>query len=211
MNKTIKKHMENGVIFVNPESIYVDETVIIGKDTTILQGCMIRGNTIIGKNCEIGMNSEITDAIIGDDSTIKLSVVRNSKVGNNTNVGPYSQVRKDSVIGNNVWIGNFIEVKASTIGNNSESLHHAYIGDAEIGERVNIGCGTVFVNFDGRNSQKTIVEDDVFIGCNVNLVAPLILRKNSFIAAGSTITENVESKSLAIARSRQVNKVGWVK
>ena len=157
------------------------------------------------------MNSSIDNSVIGDNTKIDKSTIIDSTVGNNTTVGPYAYLRPKSNIGNNVKIGDFVEVKNATIEDNSKASHLTYIGDAHVGKNVNIGCGVVFVNYDGKNKFKSIVKDNAFIGSNSNLVAPVVVEEKGYIATGSTITQDVPEKALAIARERQVNKLGWNK
>ena len=176
----------------------------------LLPGVIIEGKTVIGEDCKIGPNSHIVDSTIGHATTIHSSVVLNSTVGDETAVGPFAHLRPESTLGNHVKIGNFVEVKKSTLGNDTKVSHLSYIGDAEVGSNVNIGCGSITVNYDGKNKFKTIIEDDVFVGCNSNLVAPVTIGEGSFIAAGSTITKEVPGDALAIARARQENKLGYV-
>ena len=184
--------------------------VKIGNDTIIYPGAMLKGNTIIGSNCVIGMNSCISNSTLGDDTEVESSTIIDSKVGNNTKVGPYAYLRPKSNIGNNVKIGDFVEVKNATIEDNSKASHLTYIGDAHVGKNVNIGCGTVFVNYDGKNKFKSVVKDGAFIGSNSNLVAPVTVEENGYVATGSTITHDVPAGALAVARERQVVKEGWV-
>ena len=205
-----ERHMRNGVTIINPATTHISADAIIGSDTIILPGVMIEGKTVIGEDCKIGPNSHIVDSQIGDNTSIHSSVVLSSRVGNETAVGPFAHLRPDSSLGDHVKIGNFVEVKKSTLGEGSKVSHLSYIGDAEIGSNVNVGCGSITVNYDGKNKYQTIIEDDVFVGCNSNLVAPVKLRKGSFIAAGSTITKEVPEDTLAIARARQENKQGYV-
>ncbi|MNI32139.1 Bifunctional protein GlmU [compost metagenome] len=155
-------------------------------------------------------NSRIDSSIIGNEVEIQSSVILQSKIGDNTTVGPFAYVRPESNIGDKVRIGDFVEIKKSTIGNNTKVSHLTYIGDAEVGENCNFGCGTVVVNYDGKNKNKTIIGDNSFIGCNTNLVSPVEVKDNTYIAAGSTITKEVPEGSLAIARAKQVNIEGWV-
>ena len=211
MRKRINEtHMVNGVTIIDTNSTYIEADVQIGNDTIVYPGAMLRGNTIIGSNCIIGMNSNITNSKIGDYTEIENSTIIDSIVGENTNIGPYAYLRPNSNIGNNVKIGDFVEVKNATIEDNSKASHLSYIGDAHVGKDVNIGCGVVFVNYDGKNKYKSVVKDGAFIGSNSNLVAPVTVEEKGFIATGSTITENVPQGALAIARERQVVKEGWV-
>ena len=205
-----EKHMRNGVTIISPASTYISSEAIIGSDTIIKPGTIIEGQTVIGEDCVIGPNSHIVNTTIGDRTTIHSSVLLDSTVGNDTAVGPFAHLRPESSLGDKVKIGNFVEVKKSSLGNNSKVSHLSYIGDAEVGQNVNIGCGTITVNYDGKNKFKTIIEDEVFVGCNSNLVAPVTLKEGSYVAAGSTITKEVPSEALAIARARQENKLNYV-
>ncbi|WP_088043536.1 bifunctional UDP-N-acetylglucosamine diphosphorylase/glucosamine-1-phosphate N-acetyltransferase GlmU [Bacillus sp. EAC] len=212
MRKEInKKHMLNGVTIIDPLSTYISADTVIGSDTILYPGTMIYGNSIIGSDCTIGPNTEIIDSEIGNETSIKQSVVHESKIGDSTTVGPFAHIRPATTLGNEVRIGNFVETKKVTFGNGSKASHLSYIGDAEVGQGVNIGCGSITVNYDGKNKFKTIIEDNVFVGCNSNLIAPVTVKKGSYIAAGSTITDEVPEDSLAIARARQVNKEGYYK
>lgn len=205
-----EKHMRNGVTIISPETTYISADANIGKDTILQPGTMIEGKTVIGSNCVIGPNSQLSNSTIGDRTTVNSSVILDSKVGSDTSVGPFAHIRPESELGDNVRIGNFVEVKKSTLGEGSKASHLSYIGDAEVGKKVNFGCGTIVVNYDGKNKHKTTVEDDAFIGCNANLVAPLEIGKGAFVAAGSTVTKDVPSDALAIGRARQENKENYV-
>ena len=204
-----ENHMIEGVTIIDPENTYIESSVVIGRDTIIYPGAILEGNTVIGEDCIIGHNTKILNSRIGNLVEIQSSTITDSTVDDNTKIGPYAYLRPNSNIGKNVKIGDFVEVKNSKIGDNSKASHLSYIGDATVGSNVNIGCGVVFVNYDGVNKHKTIVEDNAFVGSNSNLVAPVTVKSNGFVAAGSTITDEVPKDSLAIARSRQVNKEGW--
>ena len=209
-NRINAKHLENGVTLIDPNTTYIGVDVIIEKDTIIYPNNIIEGKTIIGEGCTILQNSRIKDSIIEDGVEIQSSVVLESKIGRNTTVGPFAYIRPASTIGEEVRIGDFVEVKKSSIGNNTKVSHLTYIGDAEVGSGCNFGCGTVVVNYDGKNKNKTIIGDNSFIGCNTNLVSPVEVESNTYIAAGSTITSKVEEGDLAIARAKQKNIKGWV-
>ena len=212
MRKRIyEKHMANGVTIINPMTTHISVDAEIGRDTIIQPGVVIEGKTIIGEDCVIGPNSHIIQSVIGDRTFINHSYVQHSVIGADTTIGPFAHIRPDAKIGNHVKIGNFVEVKKSVLGDATKVSHLSYIGDAEVGKNVNIGCGSITVNYDGKNKYKTVIEDDVFVGCNANLVAPVTLREGSFVAAGSTITKEVPKDSLAIARARQENKIDYVK
>lgn len=203
--------MESGVVIIDPDNTYIDANVKIAKDTVIHPNCHIKGETVIGEKCEIGPNSIIEDTTIGNETTILNSVVCKSKIGNNTSVGPFAYIRPNCEIGDSIKVGDFVEVKNSKIANGTKISHLTYVGDSDVGSKVNFGCGTVTVNYDGENKHRTVIGDNVFIGCNANLVAPVTINDHAFIAAGSTITDDVESDALAIARARQVIKSGWYK
>ncbi|HBA02733.1 MAG TPA: bifunctional UDP-N-acetylglucosamine diphosphorylase/glucosamine-1-phosphate N-acetyltransferase GlmU [Clostridium sp.] len=205
-----RNHMDNGVIIMDPRSTYIECDVIIGQDTVVYPGNIIEGTTVVGENCVLYSNNRITNSIIGDDVTVENSVVLNSKIGNNTTVGPFAYIRPETTIGENARIGDFVEIKKSSIGDGTKVSHLTYIGDAEVGEKCNFGCGTVVVNYDGKAKYKTTIGNNVFIGCNTNLVSPVEVEDNTYIAAGSTITEKIPEGSLAIARARQINKENWV-
>ena len=202
-------HMRNGVTILAPNSTSISADAIIGRDTVLKPGVVIEGKTVIGEDCIIGPNSQITNSTIGERTEIKQSVLTDSVVGNDTAVGPFAHLRPQAQLGNDVKIGNFVEVKKSVIEDDSKVSHLSYIGDAKVGKGVNIGCGSITVNYDGKNKFETVIEDNVFIGCNSNLVAPVTVGAGAFVAAGSTITKDVPAESLAIARARQENKVDY--
>lgn len=209
-HRILSKHMENGVTILSPLNTYISADVDIGLDTILYPGCMLEGKTRIGEDCCIGPNSRIINSVIENKVEVQSSVIIDSYVDENTHIGPFAYIRPESKIGKNVKIGDFVEVKKSVIGDNTKVSHLSYIGDAEIGENVNMGCGSVVVNYDGQKKHKTIVRDNAFVGCNVNLISPVTVNKNAFIAAGSTITEDVPEGSMAIARGRQVIKEAWM-
>jgi bifunctional UDP-N-acetylglucosamine pyrophosphorylase / glucosamine-1-phosphate N-acetyltransferase len=211
MKKRInERHMRNGVTLIDPEQTYISDDAEIGSDTVIYPGTVILGNTKIGEENIIGPQSEIKDSVVGNGNMIRQSVIHDSEVGNETAIGPFAHIRPKSVLENNVKIGNFVEVKKSVMSTGSKASHLSYIGDAEIGKDVNLGCGSITVNYDGKNKFLTKVEDGAFIGCNSNLVAPVTVGKNAYVAAGSTITNDVPAESLSIARSRQTVKENYV-
>lgn len=201
-----EKHMKNGVTLINPNATYLDYNVTVGKDTIIYPGVFLEDGTSIGENCVVGPNTRIINSKIGNNVSIDNSKIIDSFVGDETTVGPFAYLRPGTKLGNNVKIGDFVEVKNSTIDDNSKSSHLAYIGDAEVGKGVNIGCGVVFVNYDGEKKHKSIVKDNAFVGSNANLIAPVKINEGAYVACGSTITDDVEKNALAIARARQVNK-----
>ncbi|MFD9628711.1 bifunctional UDP-N-acetylglucosamine diphosphorylase/glucosamine-1-phosphate N-acetyltransferase GlmU [Peribacillus muralis] len=206
-----ESHMRNGVTIIDSLTTFIEADVQIGQDTVINPGSCIKGNSVIGQDCMIGPNTEINNCEIGDGSEIFQSVVHESKIGSAVKIGPFAHVRPDSNIHDSVKIGNFVEIKKAVFGNGSKASHLSYIGDAEVGENVNIGCGSITVNYDGKNKHLTKIEDNVFIGCNSNLVAPVTIGEGAYVAAGSTITQDVPQEALSVARARQVNKEDYVK
>ncbi|HZG16799.1 MAG TPA: bifunctional UDP-N-acetylglucosamine diphosphorylase/glucosamine-1-phosphate N-acetyltransferase GlmU [Candidatus Bathyarchaeia archaeon] len=204
-----ERHMRNGVTIQDPASTYIEADVVIGSDTYILPGTHLRGKTVVGADCTLGPQTDLRDMTIADRVTISYSILVESTVGENVTVGPFAYVRPGSEIAAEAKIGDFVELKNAKIGKGSKVPHLSYVGDAEIGENVNIGCGTITVNYDGEKKHKTIVGNDVFVGCNSNLVAPVTIGDGAYVAAGSTITQDVPGDALAIARERQVNKSGY--
>ena len=204
-------HMRNGVTIIDPLTTFIETDVTIGQDTVIYPGTMIKGQSVIGTNCLIGPHSEIMNCEIGNGTEIRQSVAQDSHIGSSVKIGPFAHIRPESDIQDSVKIGNFVEIKKTVFGKGSKASHLSYIGDAEVGENVNIGCGSITVNYDGKNKYLTKIEDDVFIGCNSNLVAPVTIAKGAYVAAGSTITKDVPQEALSVARARQVNKEDYVK
>jgi bifunctional UDP-N-acetylglucosamine pyrophosphorylase / glucosamine-1-phosphate N-acetyltransferase len=203
-------HMLSGVTIIDPENTYIEEEVQIGMDTVIYPGTFLEGETVIGEDCIIGQDTKIFNSIIGNRVEITRAVIIDSAVDDDSKVGPFAYIRPESKIGKKVKIGDFVEIKKSIIGDRTKVPHITYIGDTEIGTNTNIGCGSITANYDGKNKHKTIIGNNVAVGSNVNLVAPVVIRDDSYIAAGSTITDEVPEYSLAIARSRQVIKENWI-
>lgn len=201
-----RQHMMNGVTIVNPDTTYIEADVSIGQDTIIEPGVVLKGQTRIGKGCFIGAYTEIADSEIADNVAIKHSMLESAKVASGVNIGPYAHLRPGAEIHADVHIGNFVEIKKSIIGPQSKIGHLSYVGDAIIGQNVNIGCDTTFANFDGKYKHKSVVGDNTFIGSGTIIVSPVNIGEKSVIAAGSTITKDVDVESLAIARAQQVNK-----
>lgn len=204
--RILQKHMKNGITIIDPENTYIEADVIIGADTVIEPGTFLRGSTVIGENCHIGPQVDLTDVIVDDEVHIRYAVIDNSQIHHQAQVGPYAYIRPGTKLGENTKVGAFVDLKKAQIDKGSKISHLAYVGDAKVGENVNIGCGVVTVNYDGVKKHQTIIEDGAFIGCNVNLVAPVRVEKGAYVAAGSTITRDVPSNALAIARQRQTNK-----
>lgn len=206
----VMKHMAAGVLFTDWKTVYIDKQVKIGKGSLIEPGVMLAGQTVIGEDCVIGFNSKIKDSIIGDQVDIQCSVILESKVGRNAHVGPFAYLRPHSDIGEGAKVGDFVEVKNSRIGNESKVSHLTYVGDADIGDGVNLGCGVVFVNYNGTDKNRSTIADGAFIGCNTNLIAPVNVGEKAYVAAGATITEDIPAGALCIGRTENKIKEGWV-
>lgn len=202
-------HMLNGVIIENPDMVIIDPQVKIGQDTVVSGPVKLLGQTVIGENCIIEGSTRIEDSKISNDVKIDNSVIESSIVCEGTDIGPYSHLRPKANLGKNVHIGNFVEVKNSNVGDNTKAGHLAYIGDSDLGSGINVGCGVIFVNYDGKFKHRSTVEDDAFIGSNSNIVAPVNIKKDAYIAAGSTITKDVSEGMLSIERAEQKNIAGY--
>ncbi len=209
--RTLNRLYDQGVTIVDPGTTYVDADVEVGQDTVIYPMTFLKGNTKIGRECHIGPMATVVNSRIGDGVVVEQSVVEQSVISSTARVGPFSHLRAGTFLDRDVKIGNFVELKNTRVGIGSKAGHHSYLGDATIGGRVNIGAGTVIVNFDGSAKHPTFIGDEAFIGCNSNLVAPLEIGPGAYVAAGSTLTQNVPAEALAIARGRQENKPGWTK
>ncbi len=203
--------MEEGVILVNPEATYIEDKVKIGRDTLVYPNAIIRGNTVIGENCEILGNTKIDDSIIGNSVRIESSSIEKSKIEDKVTIGPYAHIRPETHLKERVHVGNFVETKKSVLEKGVKAGHLTYIGDAEIGESTNIGAGTITCNYDGKNKYKTIIGKNVFVGSDTKFVAPVTVGDDALTAAGSVITKNIPDRALAFARARQDNKKEWNK
>ena len=202
--------MDSGVTVMDPASTFVDASVSVGEDTVLYPFTWLEGETTIGRECRIGPNSRISDSQLGDAVTLHFSYAHECKIAGGVSVGPYVHLRPDTELAAGVKVGNFVEIKNSRVGVGSKLPHLSYIGDADIGSGVNIGCGTITVNYDGKKKHRTVVGDTAFVGCNSNLVAPVSVGAGSYIAAGSTITKDVPDGALGVGRARQANIAGWV-
>ena len=202
--------MQDGVTLIDPERTYIDAGVVIGTDTVVWPGCVVRGKTIIGHGCILESNVQISDCTVGDGAHLKSgSVLEGAELHRDVSVGPMAHLRPGSVLCDQVKVGNFVETKKAVLGEGSKASHLTYLGDARIGRDVNVGCGTITCNYDGVNKHMTVIGDNVFVGSDVQLVAPVTVGSGALIAAGTTVTEDVPPDSLAIARTRQINKEGW--
>lgn len=212
MRKMINDNlMTQGVTLIDPNSTYIDVGVKIGCDTVVYPGVTIEGNCEVGEDCVLYPGSRISDSDVGNGTTVQNSVLLQAKVGDNTTIGPYAYLRPKTVVGDGCRVGDFVEVKNAHIKDGAKVSHLTYVGDGEIGEKSNIGCGVVFVNYDGKKKSRTVIGKNAFVGCNVNLVAPVEVADGAFVAAGTTVTKDVEKDALCIGRSKQKNIEGWAK
>lgn len=204
-------HMKNGVFMLDAAACSISPEAVVAPGAAVLPGCMIKGESRVGAGSVIGPDTLLENAHIGQNTKVNASQIYNSRVGDRATIGPYAHVRPQCVVGDGDRIGNFVELKNAKLGEGTKVSHLTYIGDAVVGSRVNFGCGTVTVNYDGGGKYITTVEDDVFIGCNANLMAPVTIGEGAYVAAGSTITDDVPPGALAIARERQTNKENWAR
>jgi bifunctional UDP-N-acetylglucosamine pyrophosphorylase/glucosamine-1-phosphate N-acetyltransferase len=204
--------MTDGVTILDPNTTYIDADVVIGADSIIYPSVQIYGKTVIAEDTTIHSFSRVSNSKIGARSIVlEGSIIVDSAVGDDVSIGPYAHLRFGNTVANTAKIGNFVELKKTVVGAGSKSMHLAYLGDATIGKNVNIGAGVITCNYDGVHKHPTIVEDGAFVGTDSQLIAPVHIGKDAYVAAGSSVTEDVPAESLAIARGRQVNKEGWVK
>lgn len=210
-NRINLKHMENGVRMIDPSTVYIDSAVEIAQDVTIYPNVILEGCCKIDNAATIGANTHLVNTHVGKNAHIRQSELDSVSVGDNTTVGPFAYLRPGTVIGNNCRIGNFVEVKNSNIGNKTAMAHLAYIGDADVGEGVNYSCGAITANYDGKNKHRTTIKDGAFIGSNANLIAPITIGQNAFVAAGSTLSKDLPPDTLGIARARQEERKNWKK
>ena len=208
--RTNRALMEAGVCLMDPDSTYIDADVTIGQDSVVYPGCTLQGNTRIGEDCLLLPNCRLKDATLGNGVTVESSTLLSCQVQDGTTVGPNAYLRPGTCVGKGCRVGDFVELKNSNIGDGTKISHLTYVGDSDLGKNINLGCGVVFVNYDGKEKHRTTVDDKAFIGCNVNLVSPVHVGREAYIAAGSTVTEDVPGGALAIARQRQTVRPGWV-
>lgn len=202
--------LASGVLLMDAEHTYIDPDVVVGGGTVIYPNCTITAGSVIGKDCVILPNCRIHATRIADGVTVESSVLLDCAVGEETTVGPFAYLRPGTAIGAHCRVGDFVEIKNSVVGDGTKVSHLTYVGDSDLGKRINLGCGVVFVNYDGKHKHRSQVADDAFIGCNVNLVSPVSVGEGAYVAAGSTVTENVPGGALAIARAKQCVKEDWV-
>lgn len=206
-----EKLLDTGVIIPFPEKVQIDDTVKIAEGVTIEPNVTIRGDSEIMREVTVGSYTVIENSQIWENTTIESSNIKGAIIGKNCSIGPFAVIRNGSKIGDGARIGDFVEVKNSTLGDGVKCAHLTYIGDAEVGNNTNVGCGTVFANYDGKIKHRTVVGSEVFIGCNTNLIAPLSVGDNAYIAAGSTVTKEIPENAFCIAREREIIKENWSK
>ena len=203
--RTVEKHLKNGVLFCDMSAV-ISPDAVIGEGTRILPGVVIMEGVVIGAGCTIGPNAVLSNCIIGDETVINSSQIYDSTVGNDVTVGPFAHIRNHCEIGDKCRIGNFVELKNSKIDSGSKMSHLTYVGDTDMGKNVNMGCGTITVNYDGVGKYRTVIGDGAFVGCNSNLIAPVRVGAEALVAAGTTVHEDVPDGALAISRPRQTVK-----
>lgn len=209
--RILREHLDRGVTMIDPASTRIGPDISIGRDTVIWPSVILTGKTAIGEGCIIKNGCTLNDTVVGDGCELQYVVSNDARIGSNVKIGPYVNIRPGTTIADNCKVGDFVEVKNSNVGRGTKLPHLSYIGDADVGERVNVGCGAIFVNYDGFKKQRTTVGNDVFIGCQTNLIAPVTVGDDAYTAAGSTINRDVPAGAMAFARARQENKEGYVK
>ena len=208
--RKLEQLMTDGVSIIDPGNTYVDTTVTVGRDTVLHPGTILEGTTTIGEDCHVGPYVRMTNVKMGDNDHLQFTYAHDCEIKNGCEIGPFVHFRPNTVIGNDVKVGNYMEVKNSNIGDGTKLPHLSYIGDSDVGQHVNIGCGTITVNYDGKIKHRTHIGNHAFVGCNSNLVAPVSVGDYAYVAAGSTITKDVPEKALGVGRARQKNIDGWV-
>ena len=201
--------LESGVEMLDPASVYVEDTVTVGEGTLLLPGTYLRGNTVVGPNCQLGPNVMLTDCTVEEGTTINASQCEESKIGKNCQIGPYTHIRPHCVVGEGPKIGAFVQLKNCNLGEGTKMAHLTYVGDSDVGDHCNFGCGTVTCNYDGFQKHRTTIGSNVFVGCNTNFVPPVTVGDGAFIAAATTVTEDIPGDAMAIGRARQEVKEGW--
>ncbi len=204
-----RRYMQAGVVMENPRTIFIEDGVKIGRDTEIQANVRIVGETVIGEDCIIGSGSVIDSSVLGDRVVVRSSVIEFSTVGNDTDIGPFSHLRPKASLGSHVHIGNFVEVKNAILDDGVKAGHLAYIGDADVGKDVNISCGVIFCNYDGVKKYRSTIEEGAFLGSNANIISPIVVGKEAYLAAGSTVAKDIEAGALAVERSELRQFMGW--
>ena len=201
--------LEAGVEMLDPSAVYVEDTVTVGAGTLLLPGVILRGNTVVGENCQLGPDVMLTDCVVGNHVTINVSQCEESRIERDCQIGPYTHIRPHCVVGEGSKIGAFVQLKNCNLGKGTKMAHLTYVGDSDVGDHCNFGCGTVTCNYDGFQKFRTTIGSDVFVGCNTNFVPPVRIGDGAFIAAASTVTDDVPADAMVIGRARQQVKEGW--
>jgi bifunctional UDP-N-acetylglucosamine pyrophosphorylase/glucosamine-1-phosphate N-acetyltransferase len=201
--------LASGVEMLDPAAVYVEDSVVVEAGTLLLPGTILRGDTVVGENCQIGPNTMLTDCTVGAGSTVNASQCEESEIGERCQIGPYTHIRPHCVVGEGSKIGAFVQLKNCTLGVETKMAHLTYVGDSDVGNYCNFGCGVVTCNYDGFEKFRTVIGDKVFVGCNTNLVPPVAVGDGAYIAAATTVTEDVPEDAMAIGRTRQQIKEGW--
>ena len=201
--------LQAGVEMLDPLAVYVEPDVEVGAGTLLLPGTILRGNTRVGTNCQLGPNVMLTDCRVGDGTTINASQCEDSQIEDGCEIGPYTHIRPHCVVGRGSKIGAFVQLKNCNLGAGTKMAHLTYVGDSDVGEQCNFGCGTVTCNYDGFQKSRTTIGDHVFVGCNTNFVPPVSVGDGAYIAAGTTVTQDIPADAMAIGRTRQQNREGW--
>ena len=204
-----KELLQAGVWMMDPSAVYVEETVTVGAGTRLLPGTILMGNTVVGKNCQLGPNTMLTDCTVGDGVTVNASQAEDSRIEDDCQIGPYTHIRPHCVVGKGSKIGAFVQLKNCNLGEGTKMAHLTYVGDSDVGDHCNFGCGTVTCNYDGFQKFRTTIGSDVFVGCNTNLVPPVAVGDGAYIAAATTVTQDVPADAMVIGRARQEVKEGW--
>ena len=198
-----------GVEMMDPAAVYVEDTVTVGAGTLLLPGTILRGDTVVGPNCQIGPNVMLTSCTVGEGTTINASQCEESQIAPNCQIGPYTHIRPDCGVGEGAKIGAFVQLKNCNLGEGTKMAHLTYVGDSDVGDNCNFGCGTVTCNYDGFQKHRTTIGSNVFVGCNTNFVPPVTVGDGAFIAAATTVTEDIPGDAMVIGRARQQVKEGW--
>ncbi|MCL1854671.1 MAG: hypothetical protein FWF86_02965 [Clostridia bacterium] len=205
-----RRHIAAGVILPDPERVIIEAEVTIGPGAVIYPDNLLMGRTSVGAGCTLYPGNRLENAVVGQGCAVEHSVLLDCDIGDETSVGPFAYLRPGTVVGSRCRVGDFVEIKNSRVGDHSKISHLTYVGDGELGRNVNLGCGVVFVNYDGKAKRRCVVEDNAFVGCNCNLVAPVTVGRDAYVAAGGTVVEDVPPGSLYVARARGEVKEGWV-
>jgi len=201
--------LQAGVVMMDPAAVYVEDTVTVGAGTLLLPGTILRGKTTVGPNCQIGPNTMLTDCTVGEGVTINASQCEDSEIRDHCEIGPYTHIRPHCVVGEGSKLGAFVQIKNANLGKGTKMAHLTYVGDSDVGDNCNFGCGTITCNYDGFHKHRTTIGSNVFVGCNTNFIPPVTVGDGAFLAAATTVTDDVPADAMAISRPRQQVKEGW--